>query len=289
MKSKVFYCVLHGDKRETVFISDRDKQEFITLLADGKEEFGFNLYAFALLESQVHLVLRPDEGGLDELLSSLLGAYACSYSKRNCKNGYVFEERYESKVCHEDQRLVLPVRYVHYLPVVFGHSHHPNLARWTSHLAYLGDPRYSFIDSAEVLAKLSPDRLQAQRLYQSLSAAGISEAELFTSFEPEHSGDKPSGVRIPENLTLADIAAFVSRETGVSLSSMRGKGRGDAVVEARRMFIAAAVMVCSFPVSEVAKFLGVHHSYVSRLTYPKSPAAESMAGTAKKLAAALAE
>lgn len=290
-KSSVFYCVLHGHKRDALFISDRDKQDFVTLLADSRAEFGFKLYAFALLESQVHLVIRQGEGTLDKLLGSLLRAYACSYNKRNSKTGYVFEDRYESRACYEDQRLVVPVRYVHYLPVVFGHSHHPNLARWTSHLAYLGDPRYSYVDSVEVLAQLSPDRTQAQRLYQSLSASAVTEAELFAALQLKELVREQADyeARTPEHLTLQDLATFVWRETGVSLSVMRSKGRSEAVVDARRKFIAAAVMVCSHPVSDVAKFLCVHHSYVSRLTYAKSPAAEELSNTAKELAAALSK
>lgn len=277
---QVFYCVLHGNARESVFTSDRDKQDFVNLLSGFKTAFGFRLYSFALLESQIHLLFSPLSRSAEEIVSGMISAYARQINRAAGRSGYVLDKTFDLKQCHNDGRLLPLIRYIHYLPVQFGHCHHPNLARWTSHLAYLGDPRYSYVEAADMLEILSKDRSQALRQYQTLmsqSAAGIEQAFVVE----EDLANKP------QPITLERIAHFVTTTTGVSLDTMRGKGRSEQVVEARRMFIAAAVMVCSLPVSEVAKYLHVHHSYVSRLTFPRSEASKSLQETAKELAVGL--
>jgi len=218
--------------------------------------------------------------GIEDILENIIATYARQFNKRNGHTGYVFDEKYDLRKCYTDSRVLPLLRFIHYLPVQFGHCHHPNLARWTSHLAYLGDPRYASVDAEEVLALLAPDKALAVRQYQGLMAQSGVEIEIAFVFEEEIKTDsKP--------ITLELIAQFVTATTGISLDVLRGKGRAESVVAARRMLIAAAVMVCSFPVSDVAKFLNVHHSYVSRLTFPRSEASKAMAETAKEMAAGL--
>ncbi|KAF0195096.1 MAG: hypothetical protein FD169_1551 [Bacillota bacterium] len=288
----IYYCVLQGSLSKSVFISDRDKQGFLATLQDIKSTHAFKLYAFALLESQVHLALRPMAGGVGPIMSTLISNYAQQYNRRNNLTGYLFNKVFECKQCHSDHQVLPLVRFMHYLPVQLGHCHHPNLARWTSHLAYLGDPRYSFIDSADILELLAGEQSHALRLYQGLMAQSGSTVKSEGSFvqamtQPDVIRESDAVPYTPPSLTLEAIAEFVTKATGVSVEVMRGKGRAEHVVEARRMFIAAAVMVCSFSVSDVAKFLHVHHSYVSRLTFIRSEASKAMAETAKEFAATL--
>ena len=159
----IYYCILQGSWSESVFISDRDKHDFLGSLQDLKSAYSFELYAFALLESQVHLVVRPMQGAVAPIMAKIIATYAQHYNRRNNRTGYVFSEAFECRQCHPDRRLLPLVRHIHYLPVQLGLCHHPNLARWTSHLAYLGDPRYSFIDSTDVLGLLATDKIHALR------------------------------------------------------------------------------------------------------------------------------
>jgi len=277
---------------ESVFVSDRDKQDFLGAIGELKATYAFKLFAFALLESHVHLVLCPRPGDVGQIMSSIIASYARQHNRRSSHTGYVFKEEYECQQCHSDQRILPLIRFIHYLPVQHGHCHHPNLARWTSHLAYLGDPRYSLVDSADIFGIIAGEKSQALPLYQGLmarpnSGRNIADSFVSNSSQPVIVRESDHRQSLPRPLTLEDIAEFIAKATGVSIEVMRGKGRAERVVEARRMFIAAAVMVCYFPVSDVAKYLNVHHSYVSRLTFPRSEASKAMARTAEEMAAAL--
>ncbi|MBT9176590.1 MAG: hypothetical protein DDT20_00910 [Firmicutes bacterium] len=267
---EVYYCMLQGRPRVTVFFSDQDKHDFIKAMTETKRRSQMKVYAFALLESQVHIVVSAPFRGLPQLLHTLREVYAAYFSKRNGRDGNVFLESYCERLCYTDRRLLQIIRYVHYLPVTFGHTHHPNLTRFTSHAAYLGDTRYPFVDSDEVLALISHDRAEARRQYQTLSSTAVSASELAQVFKPLVP-DVPKATTTPP--TLDEIASAVSQTKGVSLRVMQGKGRSAQAVAARRMLIATAVTEHHYPVTEVAEFLCVHHSYVSRLTFGKGPSA----------------
>ena len=262
---EVYYCVLQGRPRVSAFLSDQDKHDFIKSIADIKRRYELSVYAFALLEAQVHLVVAVVPRGLKPALGALREAYAARFNQSNGRDGDVFLDSYAERLCYADQRLLQVIRYVHHLPVTFGQTHHPNLARFTSHTAYLGDTRYSFVGSDDILALISDDRTDARRRYQTLSGTAVSTSELaqaFVTVVPE----MPSAVA-PPTPTLEEIAAAVSQRTGVSLCVMRSKGRSAQAVAARRMLIATAVTAHHYPVTVVAEMLCVHHSYVSRLTY----------------------
>ncbi|MBS3873316.1 MAG: hypothetical protein KGZ92_06890 [Firmicutes bacterium] len=255
-EQSVYYCVVHGDRRDMAFSSDRAKQEMVNALAECKAFSSIHVYAFAFLESQVHLALQGTSKGCVEVVSRLCPTRA----------GEGLGARFERHVCHPDRRLLTLAAYLHQLPVRYGHCQHPNLARYTSHSAYLGGEKYPFVDSAAMLALLSPDRKEAIRLYLGLLKREVSPAELEQVFCREENSRSHSGVRhVPD--VLEAIATHIEEVTGVALSIMRGKGRSPRVVEARRRLIASAVLEHSVPVSEVAKYLHVHHSYVSRLTF----------------------
>ena len=262
---ETYYCVLQSRPRTSAFLSDHDKQDFIRAIAETKRRSQIKIYAFVLLEAQVHLVVSVPSGRLQPALVALREAYAVHYSKRNGRDGNVFLDNYAERRCYSDHRLLPVIRHAHYLPVTFGQTHHPNLARFTSHTAYLGDTRYSFVDSDELLALIAQDRQEARRRYQAMSGTSVGTGELaqaFMAVVPE----SPTPVALPTP-TLAEIAAAVSQKTGVSLRVMQSKGRSTAAVAARRMLIAAAVTEHRYPVTEVAELLCVHHSYVSRMTY----------------------
>lgn len=265
---EVYYCVLQGRPRVTPFTSDHDKHDFIKAIAETKRFAQIKVYAFALSEAQVHLVVAVPSKRLQSGLAALREAYAVHYSKRNGRDGNVFLDSYAERMCYSDQRLLLIVRYVHYLPVTFGQTHHPNLGRFTSHTAYLGDTRYGFVDSDELLALIAQDRGEARRRYQAMSGTSVGTGELaqaFMAVVPE----SPTPVALPTP-TLAEIAAAISQRTGVSLRVMQSKGRSAQAVAARRMLITTAVTEHHYPVTEVAELLCVHHSYVSRLTYRRA-------------------
>lgn len=284
----VYHCIVRGHNNETIFVTERDKQGFLQTLLENRQVFGFELLAFALLDTQAHVVVRTGSAPLEHIMSSQLSTFARSFNKHHERTGHVLREVYQSHLCHSDERILLVIRYVHQLPVRLGYSHHVNLSRWTSHLAYLGDERFGLVDRGEVIRLLGAGSQGFIRAYQSLMASIVSETELRQAYDVREETLSRDSTTPPvpiSSLGLDEIAALVQSQTGVRLEVMRSKSRNGKVVEARRLFIAVAVMLYSLPVSDVAKFLNVHHSYVSRLTYPTNEAAQELVKTAREVAA----
>jgi REP element-mobilizing transposase RayT len=285
----IFHCVVRGDHREPIFVTERDKHDFLRMLMDNRQAMQFQILAFALLDNQTHMLLKLGQNPLAELMAAQLSTYARTFNRHHNRSGHVFQERYQARRCYEDERLLLVVRHMHQLPVLYGHSQHVNLARWTSHLAYLGDERLGLVDREIVLGIIGKSHPGPIRAYQSLMSQPVPDSELGRAYMPEEQVAEERAVIFPAATMpgLDDVAKFVESETGVRLEVMRSKSRNERVVKARRMFIAATVLLLSLPVSEVARFLNVHHSYVSRLTFPGNEATPELELAAKEMSAAL--
>ena len=59
------------------------------------------IYAWALMTSHAHILLRSSEIGLSGFMRRLLTGYAISYNRRHRRWGHLFQNRYKSIICDE--------------------------------------------------------------------------------------------------------------------------------------------------------------------------------------------
>ena len=86
-------------------------------LGEGLEQTHIQCLAWALMSNHYHLLLRVSDQPLSKLMSRLLSGYATQYNIRKRRSGYVFQNRYKSILCNEDEYLLELVRYIHLNPL----------------------------------------------------------------------------------------------------------------------------------------------------------------------------
>ena len=91
-----------GLERRRVLGQDVDKADFIERLVTGLATTGSQCLTWALMSSHYHLLIRVGDVPLPELMSKLLGGYAAAYNRRHRRAGYVFQNRYKSILCDEE-------------------------------------------------------------------------------------------------------------------------------------------------------------------------------------------
>jgi REP element-mobilizing transposase RayT len=62
--------------------------------------------AWALVPNHFHLLLRPTETSLASFMRRLMTGYAVSFNLRHGRSGHVFQNRYQSFVCEEEEYLL---------------------------------------------------------------------------------------------------------------------------------------------------------------------------------------
>jgi REP element-mobilizing transposase RayT len=140
------YVFLRGIQGEEVFQDDTDRDNFVDRLAHLLKESSSSCFAWALMPTQIHLLLKTGKIPISRLLHRLLTGYVVTYNSRHRRHGPIFRSRYGAILCQEDPYLLELVRYIHLNPLQLG------IVRSFSELA-----RYRYGGHSFILAKRKND------------------------------------------------------------------------------------------------------------------------------------
>jgi REP element-mobilizing transposase RayT len=114
------HVMVRGLDGAAIFREVDDYQDFVDRLSRLLPECGARCFAWALLSNHVHLVLQTDTGALSRVLRRLNTGYAVRFNRRQGRRGYVFMDRFRSRIVENDADLMGLIRYVHRNPLEAG-------------------------------------------------------------------------------------------------------------------------------------------------------------------------
>ena len=172
-----YYHVMgRGSERRKIFSGIMDKEDFLFRLGEGLEQTHIQCLAWALMSNHYHLLLRVSDQPLSKLMSRLLSGYATQYNIRKRRSGYVFQNRYKSILCNEDEYLLELVRYIHLNPLkvkIVRTLSELDRYRWTGHSGILGRHVQQWQSIKDVLRLFGRQSKSAKARYREFVKAGI--------------------------------------------------------------------------------------------------------------------
>jgi putative transposase len=144
-----------GIERRKIFLSDRDRKDFIQRLSALVLDGAMEVYAWVLMPNHFHLLCKTKNLPLASSMRKLLTGYVVNFNKRHRRYGHLFQNRYKSIVCQEDAYLKELVRYIHLNPLRAGLvSDFMALNRfpWSGHSALAGELEREWQDIGYVLS-----------------------------------------------------------------------------------------------------------------------------------------
>jgi REP element-mobilizing transposase RayT len=205
------HVIVRGIERRPIFLDDQDRDDFLSRLRVLLSETETDCYAWALLDNHVHLLLRPRQRPLADLMRRLLTGYAVVFNLRHGRAGHLFQNRYKSIVCDKDPYLLELVRYIHLNPVragMVGDLEALEAFPWCGHFELRGRSSQPVILVDEVLALFAPERKAAREGYGSFVSDGIRNPP---TVKLSSGGRRSSKALDP---TLAEEEAFDDRVLG---------------------------------------------------------------------------
>ena len=149
-ESGYYHVVPKGLGDQIIFEDDADRQKYVDLLGEAKEETGIRIHAYCLMSNHVHLVLEDTDDKMAEMLKYVHERYAVYFSNRTGRKGGVFRKPYWSEPIEKDAYLLCAVRYVHANPAAAGICA-ASAYRWSSARDYLGRREYGITDTDMIL------------------------------------------------------------------------------------------------------------------------------------------
>ena len=170
----LYHVITRGNRRQGIFLDEKDLRTFLTYLSYYKIRYLFKLYAYALMKNHLHLLIEVEKIPLGRIMQSILFRYTRYFNRRYGEVGHLFQGRYKAIVCDKDSYLLELVRYIHLNPVRAKMVKGPEDYTWTSHLIYLGKERNLLIDDDFVLKQFSEKRSLARQRYCQFVWDGVS-------------------------------------------------------------------------------------------------------------------
>jgi len=116
----LYHIMAHSIEGKDLFIDDQDRNEFLSRFTKGLTGCAFQCYAWALMDNHYHFLIRSSELPLSKLMRPLNGGYARYYNKKYKRRGYLFQDRFKSVLCQDQEYAAELIRYIHLNPLRAG-------------------------------------------------------------------------------------------------------------------------------------------------------------------------
>jgi putative transposase len=265
----LYHVTSRGNERKAIFKNDGDRKLFLDTLAQVSRRFHWIAHAYCLMENHYHLVVETPDGNLSKGMRQLNGVYTQAYNKRHARVGHLFQGRFKAILVQKDSHFLEVCRYVVLNPVRAKTISHPRQYKWSSYRATAETAQaHPCLTPDEILNHFGQRKAVAQQKYREFVQDGIGGSSIWDELEAQSLlGEEgfAEGLRhfVSEKQQIREIPKgqrFAGRPTLEKLFSQRSMGK-----QSRDQLIAKAVDDYGYSQMELASFLDLHYSTVSRI------------------------
>lgn len=163
----IYHVYARGNARAAIFIDDRDRHNFLYMLAATVRAFGWLCHAYCLMGNHFHLIIETPLPNLSRGMHHLDSRYAQRFNWRHGRVGHVFQNRFKSSIIQRERYFLEACRYVVLNPVRAGLVRGPGDWQWSSFSATVGAVRApSWLHADTLLAHFAKTRGAAREAYR---------------------------------------------------------------------------------------------------------------------------
>ncbi len=148
-KNAWYHVMNRGLRREDIFFTRDDRNEFLALIEEIFEKYQIQTHAFCLMSNHYHLMVNTPLPNLSKAMRHLGGLYTQRFNRSHKTDGPFFRGRYKSKIVESEVYLTRLSRYIHLNPVAANMIQLPEEYEWSSYPAVIGlthKPKWLFCD-----------------------------------------------------------------------------------------------------------------------------------------------
>jgi len=83
----LYHVTSRGDGREDIYLSDADREGFVSVLAHVCERFNWVVHAYCLMSNHYHVLVETPDGNLSKGMRQLNGVYTQQFNRRQGRVG----------------------------------------------------------------------------------------------------------------------------------------------------------------------------------------------------------
>lgn len=115
-----YHVISRGIERREIFSEDEDYADFLGRFEAWLKQCGGKCLAWCLMPNHFHFLLLRGERPLSELMHHVMTGYAVNYNLRHRRCGHLFQNRYKSIICGQEEYFLQAAPYIHLNPLRAG-------------------------------------------------------------------------------------------------------------------------------------------------------------------------
>ena len=256
----VYHVTSRGNARHDIVADDRDRSQWLSLLAHVVDRYGWLCHAYCLMDNHYHLVIETPKPNLSIGMRQLNGRYTQAYNRRHEQVGHVFQGRFTAILVEKDAHLLELCRYVVLNPVRAKIVSHPRLWVWSSYRATVGETKApGWLTTDWILSQFGQRGGPAQARYRTFVAEGRGGPAPWEQLTGQiYLGSEKFVAQHQPNRVIRDIPRRQTQAQRPSLETLFER-KGDlekTIHQAYRQY--------GYRLVDIADHLGVHAATVSR-------------------------
>jgi putative transposase len=277
----LYHITSRGNDRAAIFLVDSDRRQFLDTLGEVVGRCGWRCHAYCLMTNHYHLVVETPRANLSAGMRHVNGLYTQRFNRRHERVGHVFQGRFHAVVVERETHFLELARYVVLNPVRAGIVRRAEDYRWSSLRATLGfEPIPRWLKPDEIVAPFG----SAAR-YLEFVREGIGRASPWESLRGGVLGSEAFARRVGAHVEVRTAEREIPRPERLvgreSLDELFSSGvTADRALRNRR--IREASLICGYSLAEIAGYLGLHYSTVSRISAAEPRSGAQSASAAGK-------
>ena len=266
----LYHITSRGNDRKKIFLCDEDRKLFLNLLTKVVAKFRWTCHAYCLMDNHYHLLIEIAKPDISEGMSWLNGVYTQKINRSRKRVGHLFQGRFKSVLVQKESHLLEVARYIVLNPVRARIVKSPSDWKWSSFGATAGTVRPpEYLATDWILGQFAKTRGIAKRRYAEFVMEGIGSKSIWNGLKAKSVlGNKEFLEEISGLMGEDDeLPATPRNQRQIARPSLEElAGAGDlSEIGKRERFIRSAVDDQGYSQSEVARFLGINQSTVSRI------------------------
>src|SRR3989338_1906668 len=163
-----YHIITRGIDRRRLFRYFKDYQFFLEVITKYLSKFKVAILHYCLMSNHVHLLVKVErKDDLPKFMQGILQVYASYFRKKYKSVGFVFQNRYKSRLIDNDNYLIECGRYIERNPLRENIITDLSTYRWSSFLFYAESNKDGIIKNANPLyLELAQTEKQRQEHYR---------------------------------------------------------------------------------------------------------------------------
>ena len=266
----LYHVTSRGNARHPIFRDDLDRKTFLDLLNTVTEDSRWLCHGYCLMANHYHLVVETPEPNLSAGMRQLNGVYTMRFNWRHRTVGHVLQGRFKAILIQRESHLLEVCRYVVLNPVRTREVKKPEEWEWSSYTGTAGLARpHECLTVDWVLGQFGNTRRLGEKSYRDFVRAGIGKGSIWGEVKGQSVLGEESFLKelepyakgAKEFKEIPRTQRYLDRPGLEQLFSRRmERGR-----EWRNQKVSEAVWDWGYSQKEVADFLRMHYSTVSRI------------------------